>query len=98
MFADAEALLRDGACVVTAIDIPIGLTSARARRCDIEARRLLGPRKSSAAPARCTLEVDSHAAAMCCLGERVAVEIDVPDLFRDQRPRQDFAGSPGEQR
>jgi predicted RNase H-like nuclease len=42
IFADAEALLRDGDCAVTAIDIPIGLTSARARRCDIEARRLLG--------------------------------------------------------
>ena len=32
-------------------DIPIGLTEGEPRRCDVEARRLLGPRRSSVFPA-----------------------------------------------
>lgn len=36
---------------VVAIDIPIGLADTGARRCDVEARRLLGRRKSSVFPA-----------------------------------------------
>jgi len=36
---------------VIAVDIPIGLTDSGARQCDIEARRLLGPRRSSVFPA-----------------------------------------------
>ena len=42
---------------VIAIDIPIGLPKAGARACDVEARRLLGPRRSSvfAAPLRAML-------------------------------------------
>jgi predicted RNase H-like nuclease len=34
-----------------AIDIPIGLSSDGPRRCDVEARRVLGPRRSSVFPA-----------------------------------------------
>lgn len=39
-----------GAAAV-AIDIPVGLIEGAARRCDVEARRVLGPRKSSVFPA-----------------------------------------------
>jgi predicted RNase H-like nuclease len=49
---DAASLLRDPRAVVTAIDIPIGLPSqGRSRSVDGEARRLLGPRRSSVFPA-----------------------------------------------
>jgi predicted RNase H-like nuclease len=50
---------------VTAIDIPIGLPDSEARRCDLEARRLLGPRASSVfpAPARATLAHAEYSAA-----------------------------------
>jgi len=37
--------------LIVAIDIPIGLTEAGPRQCDIEARKLLGPRQSSVFPA-----------------------------------------------
>ena len=62
VFPDAEALLRYADGAVTAIDIPIGLTSSDPRRCDVEARLILGPRKSSVfpAPVRCTLSVASY--------------------------------------
>ena len=50
---------------VTAIDIPIGLPESEARRCDLEARRLLGPRASSVfpAPVRATLTHPEYSAA-----------------------------------
>ena len=62
VFSVAEALLRHADGAVTAIDIPIGLTSSDTRRCDVEARLILGPRKSSVfpAPVRCTLSVASY--------------------------------------
>jgi predicted RNase H-like nuclease len=49
-------------CEVVAVDIPIGLTDAGPRRCDVEARRLLGPRRSSVfpAPVRATLDATSY--------------------------------------
>jgi predicted RNase H-like nuclease len=48
-----------------AVDMPIGLAEAGRRRCDEEARRLLGPRRSSvfAAPARAVLAAATYAEA-----------------------------------
>lgn len=48
-----------------AIDIPIGLPSGGRRRADIEARRLLGPRRSSVfdAPVRAAVTAATHAEA-----------------------------------
>ena len=45
-----------------AVDIPVGLVERGARECDAEARRLLGPRRSSVfdAPIRATLAAASH--------------------------------------
>jgi predicted RNase H-like nuclease len=40
-----------GTLAAAAIDIPIGLTASAPRRCDVEARRLLGARRSSVFPA-----------------------------------------------
>ncbi len=48
-FADLLAAYPDAACI--AIDIPIGLIEGASRRCDIDARRVLGPRRSSVFPA-----------------------------------------------
>jgi predicted RNase H-like nuclease len=50
---------------VVAVDVPIGLPERGARACDVEARRLLGDRKSSVfpAPIRPTLNAGSRAAA-----------------------------------
>jgi predicted RNase H-like nuclease len=69
--SDARALLSES-WVVTAIDIPIGLPSAGARRCDTEARSLLGPLKSSVfpAPVRAALSTDSYESA--CLASKRA--------------------------
>src|SRR5438067_7121199 len=51
---------------VLAIDIPIGLTEAGARACDVEARRRLGPGRGSSvfpAPIRPALHAESYSAA-----------------------------------
>jgi predicted RNase H-like nuclease len=50
---------------VVAVDVPIGLPERGARECDVEARRLLGVRRSSVfpAPIRPTLTATSHAEA-----------------------------------
>ena len=50
---------------VVAVDVPIGLLSRGARDCDVEARRLLGARRSSVfpAPIRPILAATSHPAA-----------------------------------
>lgn len=48
-FADLLAAYPDAACI--GVDIPIGLAEGQARRCDVEARRVLGPRRSSVFPA-----------------------------------------------
>ena len=68
--ATAAALLhaqRDA--VVVAIDVPIGLADAGPRACDVEARRLLGPRRSSVfpAPVRAALDARDYREA-CALG------------------------------
>lgn len=49
---DLKSFLESKNCPrVVAIDIPIGLTDSGPRQCDLEARKLLGPRKSSVFPA-----------------------------------------------
>jgi predicted RNase H-like nuclease len=60
----ADVLALDVAAV--AIDIPIGLPDAGTRACDIEARRRLGPRRSSVfpAPVRATLGAATFADAL----------------------------------
>jgi predicted RNase H-like nuclease len=59
------ARLAAGELAALAVDIPIGLSGVGPRRCDAEARRLLGPRRSSVfpAPARDTLGASCHAQA-----------------------------------
>jgi predicted RNase H-like nuclease len=58
--------LDTGALAFVAIDIPVGLPADGPRPCDIEARRLLGPRRSSVfpAPARAVLGADDYADAL----------------------------------
>lgn len=52
VFSNAQELLQqEPQPIVTTVDIPIGLTEAGSRQCDIEARKLLGPRRSSVFPA-----------------------------------------------
>ncbi|MCX7013492.1 MAG: DUF429 domain-containing protein [Candidatus Sumerlaeota bacterium] len=57
-------LVRQKPCPsVVAVDIPIGLLEKGARRCDMEARRLLGPGRASSvfpAPIRCVLAASSY--------------------------------------
>lgn len=61
IFPDAKSLLKSAAGAITAIDIPIGLPPDRPRHCDITARALLGPRRSSVfpAPVRNVIAADS---------------------------------------
>jgi predicted RNase H-like nuclease len=58
--------------VAAGIDIPIGLPASGPRACDLAARRLLGPRRSSVfpAPARDVLRAGSYEEA-CALSRRV---------------------------
>jgi predicted RNase H-like nuclease len=71
-------LLADAAAVVaveaarTAIDIPIGLPEDGVRRCDLEARALLGPARSSVflAPTRPVLACATYAEAREVLRQR----------------------------
>jgi predicted RNase H-like nuclease len=62
-----------GAIVAASIDIPIGLPARGPRRCDVAARRLLGPRRSSVfpAPARSVLAAGSYAEA-CARSRRAS--------------------------
>lgn len=59
---DIVRRLEAGILAAAAIDIPIGLATSAPRRCDIEARRLLGARRSSVfpAPARSVLGAESY--------------------------------------
>jgi predicted RNase H-like nuclease len=63
--ADVAASLRSGRLAVAAVDMPIGLPATGSRACDREARRLLGPRRSSVfpAPVRAVLATGSYAEA-----------------------------------
>jgi predicted RNase H-like nuclease len=65
------AELTSGRMVCAAIDIPIGLADREPRTCDVAARRVLGPRRSSIfpAPVRAVLEAASYAEA-CVLSRR----------------------------
>jgi predicted RNase H-like nuclease len=65
------AELSAGRMVCAAIDIPIGLADREPRTCDVAARRLLGPRRSSVfpAPARPVLKATSYDEA-CLLSRR----------------------------
>jgi predicted RNase H-like nuclease len=51
VMADVAALVADASIAFVAIDMPIGLPDCGPRACDIDARRLLGPRRSSVFPA-----------------------------------------------
>jgi predicted RNase H-like nuclease len=59
---DVIGRLDSGVLAAAAIDIPIGLATGTPRRCDVEARRLLGARRSSVfpAPARSVLGATSY--------------------------------------
>ncbi len=60
--ADVAPLLAAGRLAAAGIDIPIGLPERAPRACDVEARRLLGPRRSSVfpAPVRAVLATSSY--------------------------------------
>jgi predicted RNase H-like nuclease len=63
---DFAALLRQTRdCAAVAVDIPIGLSADGRREADFEARRRIGPRRSSVfpAPARMLLDVPTYAEA-----------------------------------
>jgi predicted RNase H-like nuclease len=52
VFSNAQLLLQQKPePLIIAVDIPIGLTEVGPRQCDIAARKLLGPRRSSVFPA-----------------------------------------------
>ncbi len=56
------ARVRRGEVAVVAIDMPIGLLDVHPRTADVEARRLLGPRRASvfATPLRCCINAASY--------------------------------------
>lgn len=63
--AGVVAELSAGTLVVAAADVPMGLATQGLRVCDVAARRLLGPRRSSVfpAPARAVLAATDYAEA-----------------------------------
>lgn len=66
--ADLDTVVADlesGRMAAAAIDIPIGLPARERRACDTEARRLIGPRRSSVfpAPVRSVLGAGTYAEA-----------------------------------
>ena len=64
--AEVVSDLDSGQLVAVAIDVPIGLPVSGPRPCDVEARRLIGPRRSSVfpAPSRAVLEAETYAEAL----------------------------------
>jgi predicted RNase H-like nuclease len=56
--------------IAIAVDMPIGLYESGRRACDVEARRQLGPRRSSVfpAPTRPMLEAETYAEALAIAG------------------------------
>lgn len=64
LLPDADAVLAVDAAAV-GVDMPIGLPAVGPRACDVEARRLLGPRRSSVfpAPVRAVLAASTYAEA-----------------------------------
>lgn len=71
-----------GELATAAVDIPIGLASGGPRRADVEARRLLGPRRSSVfpAPARSVLAATSYEEA-CALSRAASGKAISKQLF-----------------
>jgi predicted RNase H-like nuclease len=65
-FAPIAAAVRDGDLAAVAVDMPIGLPDAGTRPCDVAARALLGPRRSSVfpAPVRSVLGARDYADAL----------------------------------
>jgi predicted RNase H-like nuclease len=76
------AALESGRIAAAAIDIPIGLPPRGPRACDTEARRLLGPRRSSVfpAPARRVLGAPTYGDA-CDLSRRACGRAVSKQLF-----------------
>lgn len=64
-------LYDDSALTVIAIDVPIGLPESGSRACDVEARKILGPRRTSvfAAPVRPVLEHTTYPEARATLAQ-----------------------------
>ena len=64
-FADVWAEARSQELLAIGVDMPIGLPASELRRSDIEARELLGPRRSSLfwTPPLCALGAADHAEA-----------------------------------
>ena len=90
MVADFES----GRMAAAAIDIPIGLAgTGRRRACDVEARRLIGPRRSSVfpAPVRTVLGAATYDEACAALARRLRAGDLAAAL---QHPGQDPRGRP----
>ncbi len=74
------ARLRAGSVAAVAIDMPIGLLDTQPRDCDVAARKVLGPRRSSVfpAPVRDTLEAADYADACDrsrqCSGKALSIQ------------------------
>ena len=76
VIADLDPLVAavdEGTVTAAGVDIPIGLAAREPRRCDREARRLLGPRRSSVfpAPVHGVLDAPSYAEA-CAISRRMS--------------------------
>lgn len=56
---DTVASVRDGTISALAIDMPIGLIDEHPRHADVEARKLLGPRRSSVFPTPLRVTLDA---------------------------------------
>ena len=78
MIAQVDA----GELAAVAVDIPIGLATSGPRRADVEARRQLGPRRSSVfpAPARSVLAATSYEEA-CALSRAASGKAISKQLF-----------------
>ncbi len=65
-FAEAVALVHDATLATLAVDMPVGLPAAGARPADQDARRRLGPRRSSVfpTPVRATLGAHDYPEAL----------------------------------
>jgi predicted RNase H-like nuclease len=76
------ARIDDGTLTAAAIDIPIGLPPAGPRRADVEARRQLGPRRSSVfpAPVRAVLAASTYEEA-CALSRAASGKAISKQLF-----------------
>jgi predicted RNase H-like nuclease len=76
------AQIDDGTLAAAAIDIPIGLAPLGPRRADVEARRRLGPRRSSVfpAPVRAVLAASTYEEA-CALSRAASGKAISKQLF-----------------